>query len=170
MKLRTILMTLILGTSTVAVAQPHQPYSPRNDDRRGHVDVDIDRWVPLASGVRARDGQMVVSLGKRAGRFDRFQLRVDTGSVFVRRFTVMYKDRSMEKIDLNRRLRAGEVLDVDVPGRGRVINRLIITPARAQGWRNNGRFSISGKRPDARQYGWRDHWRKYYDDGSYDRR
>jgi hypothetical protein len=169
MRIKTILLGLILGTSTVAVAQPQRPYDHDRDhrghygdhyDQRGRV---VNRWLTLTAGVPTTDYRHIINVNPNAGRFEKIRLSIDSGRVFVRQVAVIFADGTNRKFRIDRTMRAGEVAEIDLPGRFRAIERVIVYNDPARRWRNSGTYSVVAQRPVVRpQYGYGndEYWRQ----------
>lgn len=84
-------------------------------------------WELIAvNDVERRNDRDVVELSRRDGRFDALILRARGGAVRIRSMIVRYGNGAEEELDVDRRLRAGEMSNVlELRGaRGRYIDRI----------------------------------------------
>lgn len=175
MRIKPILLALILGSSTAAVAQPHQPYNWR--DHNGIRDNRIvSQWVTLSPGVPNTQNRHFIVVQPGAGRFAKLRLSIDSGRVMVRQVVVNYADGTTQKVRFDRVMRRGQVTELDLSGGFREINRVIVYTDPSRGYRI-GTFSLTGARASIRPqygYGWDrrdrdDSDRDYNHDHDYDR-
>ena len=152
MKILPILTALVLGaTGGTAFAEPDRPLDPYG---RPSYHVQRDRgWVTLTAPLANYNNREFIRIGRHQGRFERLRLDVGAGRVFVRQVLINFTDGTSQKILLGRFLRAGEHIDIDVPGRARAINGLVVYTDPARGRRSRGEYRISGV-PARAQYGY----------------
>ncbi|HEY1555613.1 MAG TPA: hypothetical protein VGF94_12335 [Kofleriaceae bacterium] len=119
---------LLLGGSTIAVAQP----IPVDRDRRvdEHVHDQGDRalagWVPLADHYAANGDQQMVTVGVGTGRFHRLRVEAERGRPYLRTLDVRFADGTLQRIQLGRMLRPGESTVVDLNGGERRIVSIMV--------------------------------------------
>ncbi len=126
---KAFLATLILGTSTIAAAQPgpwehrdrdrdrydHARYGERYDRDGRYDNGDNRNWFPVAENIsfysrsakRAPD-QQIVHIGAERGRVDALMFEGTGGRNFISRVFVRYADGSGETIGVNRVLMRGD--------------------------------------------------------------
>lgn len=160
MSLRTILLAAVigLGGTTVASAQPVRPHDyDRQYDRDHRYDRhgSYNRWLTLSAGIPNNEYRHIINLDPGVGRLEKIRVSVDTGRVFVRQIAVIFADGTNRKFRVDQRLRAGEVAVVDLPGRARAVERVIVYTDPARRWRGTGSYSVVAERPATRpQYGY----------------
>ena len=153
MKILPILTALALGASGgTAFAEPDRPLDPYG--RPSFHNPYRDRgWVTLTAPLANYNNREFIKIGARQGRFERLRLDVPAGRVFVRQVLINFSDGTSQKLLLDRFLRAGEHIDIDIPGRARAINGMVVYTDPARGRRSRGEYQISGV-PARSQYGY----------------
>jgi hypothetical protein len=165
MKILPILTALALGASAgTAFAEPDRPLDPydrstfyRHRDHRG--------WVTLTAPLANFHKREYIPVGRHQGRFERLRLDVGAGRVFVRQVVINFANGTSQKLLVRRLVWAGDHIDIDLPGRARAINGVVVYTDPARGRRSRGEYRISGVRARAqygyeRAYGPRDYWRR----------
>jgi hypothetical protein len=162
---KSLILALILGTASVAAAQPQRPYDTDHRDNYGdrYRDRDRDRvrvanqWVTLDTAIPNNTNRHIIKVYGNQGRLERVRLSIDSGRVLVRQIAVEFTDGTWQKMRVDRFLRAGEATELDLPGRFRAVQRVIVYTDPARGWRSRGSFSVLAARPVVvPQYGTRD--------------
>jgi len=128
----TTITALLLALSTVATAQPY-PQDRRTDESYRHPGYDRGpyrgmegAWKTFGTGDFNGPAQKFM-VGAQEGRFTRLRLRAVQGAPVIRRIDVRYVDNSLQTIDVHRRLRRGEIVDLDLAGyRGRRISSITV--------------------------------------------
>ncbi len=119
MKNLSILTVLALGAATPGLAS-----ADHDDDRRGYRSN--TSWTEIGDvGTHRHDAEDYVSVNTGM-RLDRIQLVARDGAVAIDGVTVQFADGRKEFTPVNRRLRAGEAVTVDLPGRGAQIKMLVL--------------------------------------------
>jgi hypothetical protein len=158
MKLLPILTALALGASAgSAFAEPDRPLDAYDRSTYGRYHRDRG-WVTLTAPLANFNNREFIRIGRDQGRFERLRLDVEAGRVYVRQVLINFADGTSQKLLLNRFLRAGEHIQIDVPGRARAINRLVVYTDPARSRRTRGEYRISGV-PARSQYGYGDRYR-----------
>ena len=166
MRLATIVLALIVGGSTVAVAQPHRSFDRR--DPYG-TRYNTTQWVTLTSSVPTNERRHFIKVTPGAGRFDKVRLSIDSGRVLVRQILVTFADNTSQKVRVDRWMRAGQVTEIDLPGRFRAVNQIIVytEPGNFYGPGPRGTYSVLASRATGNpQWGYGRDWNDRYD---YDR-
>jgi hypothetical protein len=164
MKLATILLSLIIGGSSVAVAQPHRSYDRRGDTYSNRYTN--TQWVTLSGSVPTTENRHFIKVTPGAGRFDKVRLSIDSGRVLVRQIVVNFADNTSQKLRVDRWMRAGQVTDIDLPGRFRAVNRIIVYTDRGYfyGPGPRGTYSVLASRATGNpQWGYGRDWNDRYD-------
>lgn len=136
MQLKAIITTLILGTASVAAADPIQHYDARGDFRGDRMRM--QRPIMLAQNLQL-SGQhqrpSFISLDAR-NRIDKLRFDVDRGRAYVESITVLFADGHRQSIPIRQMLnRRNPSVTVDLPHAG-VTGVYIVG-----GSPNNGRFN-----------------------------
>jgi hypothetical protein len=163
MRLATILLALITGASSVAVAQPHRGYDRR--DNHGTVYGNA-QWVTLSGSVPTTENRHFIKVTPAAGRFDKIRLQIDSGRVLVKQILVTFSDNTSQKVRVDRWMRAGQATDIDLPGRFRAVNQIVVytEPGNFYGPGPRGYYSVLASRTTARpQWGYGRDWNDRYD-------
>lgn len=154
------LTALAMAIPAAAHAQPYgRPYD--RDDQRRTYDRDRDarwdrdrydrydrsrwagdhrgRWVPLARGVSARTERQFIHVGGD-GRYRRLWIEAVRGEPVIRRIAIVFSDRTRQVIEYRDALPAGTGAMIDLHGRDRRIQRIII---HTDPW-SRGAYSVYG--------------------------
>lgn len=67
-----------------------------------------------------------IVLGRYSGRFNSIQIEGTRGNTYVMKIAVEYMNNTAQFVDVNRVLRAGDYLNINLDGRNRKINRIFI--------------------------------------------
>ena len=143
MKISALITTLVLGASSVASAdhqvEPSITYRDRDrdfDDRepmvRDHrMPVDLigppvqRGWTMLSSSERLRWGRDAVQLYAPV-RASQLMLAANQGSTFIQRVEITFANGRTQTIELGQRLHHRQPLTIDVPGRSRMVSRIVV--------------------------------------------
>jgi hypothetical protein len=145
-KLGILITSLVLGASSVALAQPAynpiRPTVPSSDYYRPRA-----AWTALSSDVHLlRSGRSIVDVSTRE-RFTKLKLEVD-GRVAVDRLVIVFANGSSQNVDLSNQLAArrrfGAPIAIDLQGtRGRQIDKIFVYGrGSTHGWRSAGTFKL----------------------------
>jgi hypothetical protein len=150
-QLKALITTLVLGASSVAMAQPRwrQPehyddgYGFRDDARRdgwGYRDDGRDArvngprvyrpsWVALNEPMQLRRGRDVIDVNMR-GTFTQLRLQTTSGASQIDRVIVRFRDGSRQIAQLNRRLDVrSPMVELPLDGNNRQIDSIVIIGA-----------------------------------------
>ena len=173
MKITAIIASLVLGSSSLAMASPavavvrdHRPivvddcapaapaqpvysqpvYSqPVVQPVAWHQPV--YRSVTLANGLRfTNQGRAFITVGNQAGRFGSLQISAASGRTLIKDVVVQFANGQRQVIrNLNRTLVGDESLDLDLDGGRRAIRQIIVTGSDLNnGWhRSVGAFTVT---------------------------
>jgi hypothetical protein len=122
MSLRTILITALLGASSVALAQPYDRY-PQHEQY-----VPRDRWTTLATHMQLQ-GRRSVRVDLNGARLRAVELQATRGGANVYQVGILYSDGSQGSVRVNRSLDARHApnLRLDIGRKGmRGIEALIV--------------------------------------------
>ena len=170
MNIKAIVASLVLGSSSVAMAAPAVTFSGSASASYGstvvreHRVVDrqpvytqterpwfwrsqVQRPVLLASGISfANQGRAFITVSDQARRFGSLQISAAGGRTFIKQVYVQF-DNGQEQVirDLNRTLVGGESVTLDLDGSRRGIRRIVVYGADSnRGFRRNqGAFSVT---------------------------
>lgn len=148
MNMKAIIASLVLGSSSVAMAAPAVTFSASAQGRYGDTVVrdhapayaqasynrpwfwrsQGQRPVTLASGMSfANQGRAFITVGDEAGRFGALQISAAGGRTFIKQVYVQFENGQEQVIrDLNRTLVGGESVTLDLDGNRRGIRRIVV--------------------------------------------
>ena len=164
MNLKAIIASLVLGTSSIAMAAPgvtvtaaarptyttlpaawNAPAQPSYEGRYRHGGFRAP--VTLASDLRfARDGRTFITVGNQLGRFGALQLNASLGRTYIQQVYVQFENGQEQVIrDVNRTLSGRETLTLDLDGGRRAIKRIVVYGNDLnRGWRRApGAFTVT---------------------------
>jgi hypothetical protein len=135
--LKAIIATLVLGASSVAVAQPAvtvrgearwgQPdrYQTYERDRRPHWRNNT--WVALTSPLQLDRGRTMIDVNQRRP-FQQLRLQQTThGMTHIDRVIVRFENGERQVIAVNQRLSTrNPMINIDLDGRQRRVDRIIV--------------------------------------------
>jgi hypothetical protein len=143
MNLKTILVSLVLGSSSIALAAPAAPipapaaapaaqpnaiYYKDGQSWRGMPKPPVYRPVTLASGMRlGTTGRASIAVGSQAGRFDSLQLTASAGKTFIKQVIVQFNNGQSQVVGLRKMLDGDDTLTIDLAGNHREIRRIVVT-------------------------------------------
>jgi hypothetical protein len=144
MNIKAIIASLVLGSSSAAMAAPSvtivrdhrapvaQPsqiyYRDRPAPWRGPRMPPVVRPVTLASEMHfANDGRTFIKVDSQAGLFQKLDISAATGRTFIKQVYVEF-DNGQEQVlrDLDRTLVGNECLTLDLDGGRRTIRRIVV--------------------------------------------
>jgi len=141
MNLKTILVSLVLGSSSIALAAPAAPAPAAAQTARPNaIDYrDGQSWrgmpkppvfrppVTLVSGMRLTSGRASIAVGGQAGKFDTLQLTASAGKTFIKQVTVQFNNGQNQVIGLGKMLDGNDRLTIDLAGNHREIRKIVVT-------------------------------------------
>jgi hypothetical protein len=145
MNLKAIIATLVLGTSSVALAAPNSPaFAPQVRDHRGdrRMPPRFERWQQIGTGslVRGRDLVRV-----NTSKIDKLKLElVGPGSMFVDKLVVSFGNGRSQTIEVDAWVtaRAGTAA-LDIKGANRNITSIaVIGRGQSSGFRAGASFKL----------------------------
>jgi hypothetical protein len=148
MNLKAIIATLVLGTSSVALAAPSNPaFAPQVRDHRGdrgdrRMPPRFERWQQIATGslVRGRDLVRV-----NATKIDKLKLElVGPGSMFVDKLVISFGNGRSQTIEVDAWVtaRAGTAA-LDIKGENRSITSIAVYGrGQSSGFRAGASFKL----------------------------
>lgn len=141
MNLKALIATLVLGTSSVALAAPYAPaYAPQVRDHR--YPQRFERWQQIGSGslVRGRDIVRV-----NAAKIDKLKLElVGPGSMFVDKLVITFGNGRSQTIEVDAWVtaRAGTAA-IDIRGGNRTITSVaVLGRGQSSGFRAGASFKL----------------------------
>jgi hypothetical protein len=147
MNTKAIIASLVLGSSSVALAAPIATVSAAVHDsyesppimgsggwsgggawEGGRPLPAVYRPVTLASGMHfANDGRTFITVGSRAGRFERLQINATGGRTFIKQVYVQFENGQEQVVrNLDRMLVGDQRLTLDLDGNRRAIRRIVV--------------------------------------------
>ena len=155
MNLKTILVSLVLGSSSIALAAPAAPapaptsatvvvrdhaagteYTTAAPNAVYYKDGQNGRSTPrspsfrppvtLASGMRLTSGRAAIAVGSQA-KFDTLQLTASAGKTFIKQVTVQFNNGQSQVVALSKLLDGNDTLTIDLAGNHREIRRILVT-------------------------------------------
>jgi hypothetical protein len=135
MNLKTILVSLVLGSSSLALAAPAAPAAQPNaiyykDGQawRGNPSPPIYRQVTLASDMRlGPDGRASIAVGGQAGRFNTLRLSAAAGKTYIKQVIVQFNNGQSQVVRLGKLLDGRDALTIDLTGNQRGIRQIVVT-------------------------------------------
>lgn len=163
MNLKTILVSLVLGSSSIALAAPagpapagaptsttmvvrdHAAGTEYTQSWRGAPKPPVYRPVTLASGLRLGTGRAAITVGNQAGRFDTLQLTASAGKTFIKQIIVQFNNGQNQVVGLGKLLDGNDSLTIDLAGNHREIRKIVVTGNELSTGRRRpyGAFSIT---------------------------
>jgi hypothetical protein len=127
-KLAVLATTLILGASSVALADhatPNASYAPSDRAYRPRP-LPVPSWTTLSLGRLSMRGRALVDVSSNE-RFEKLKLEA-FGAMFVDRIKIVFANGKSQVIDVDRRLgRGGESsLTFDLEKRSRKIDKIVV--------------------------------------------
>ena len=151
MNIKAIIASLVLGSSSIAMASPsvtvsataQAPYGTVVRDHREpvappaaapltfqagwHRSPPIYRSVTLASNMKLAAGRASVAVGAQAGRFDTLKLTAATGRTLIKQVYVQFDNGRWQAMkNLDQTLGGNQTLTLDLDGNRRAIRRVIV--------------------------------------------
>ena len=144
MRTPAVFAMILLGTATLATAQPRQeetsgrvslrekaPDDPKEDAPRAPSE-----WVELASPTPAKHGEQFFIVGEEAGGFGK--LRIDAvkgGGIPVKQVRVMFADGTEKTYRVNKRIapKGSKSVVVDLPTTQAIDQVVVVTDRRSSG-------------------------------------
>jgi hypothetical protein len=163
MNLKAIIASLVLGSSSLAMAAPsvqstYRPapvYLPTQPSHGGWsppahpviLPVAYQAPVALARGLTFQgQGRRFITVGAQAGRFEKLEINASSGRTFINQVYIQFANGQEQVIrGLNRTLANGECLTLDLDGNKRAIARVVVYGSDLnRGWRRTaGSFSVT---------------------------
>ena len=150
-KLITLVTTLVLGTSSLALARPAQ--FREHDGWRERQELRIDRdqasgqrtyrpaWVALSGATRLQRGRDVIPVGVHQGRFTQLRFQATEGVSAIDRVLIRFGDGHWQVADLGKQLDAGNpIVEVQLDGIRRNIDQIIVIGSSGR----RGSFQVFG--------------------------
>jgi hypothetical protein len=164
MNIKAIIASLVLGSSSIAMASPSVTVSANAQASYGTVVRDhrapaappiitpvtqparwqwkppVYRQVTLASNLHLAAGRASVSVGAQAGRFNTLQITAATGRTLIKQVYVQFENGQWQAVkNLDRTLGANQTLTVDLDGNRRAIRQVVVMGNELGfGWRRLG--------------------------------
>jgi hypothetical protein len=91
------------------------------------------RWVTLGEGFTAQNDRQHITLGPQYGSFRRIRVEGIHGRPVIQQVAIEYADREMQVVPVGQPLRPGQAEVIDLHGRDRGINRIIVFTAPGYG-------------------------------------
>jgi hypothetical protein len=133
----TLVLALLAATTTPAIAQPEEdgarvPFRGSGERyRRSRSERD---WVRIASPTSTKFGTEYIIIGKDAGVFRTLRIEAVSGTVVLRRVSVLTHRVSIKTFDVRRRLDARDPsFYIDLGGSTRIEQIVITTDRRVAG-------------------------------------
>jgi len=136
-KLAAIVTTLVLGTSSLALARPARL---GDDGWRERQELRLDRdhatgqrtyrptWVALSGATRLEQGRDVIPVGTAQGRFTQLRFQAAAGASAIDRVFIRFGDGHWQVADIGKRLDASTpIVEVPLEGLRRNIDQIIVT-------------------------------------------
>ena len=125
----------------------HQQWNDREYNYNPYTAM--PRFTMLDSDLQFGDTEYrkdIVLAGTK-GRFNTLQIEADSGRTYIMKVVVEFSDATFQQIDLNRYMRGGEAVTLDLAGSNRSINRILVyradgAPALRMNQPHYGEFSV----------------------------
>jgi hypothetical protein len=169
MNIKAVIATVVLGFSSVAIADPGITVSATARDSRGDLVVRDRRadsepvaqhrhggafWrrstsepVTLATGVHfAGDGKTFINVPDHSRRFDSLELSAGGGRTFIQQISVEFDNGQQQIVrNVNATLIGDQHVTVNLTGTHRIIRRVVVYGKNAYGgWRRSaGGFTLT---------------------------
>lgn len=153
MNLKAIIASLVLGSSSIAMASPSVTLSATaqvssdavvRDHRaptapvaqpvnyqpgwKGVPRPPVYRPVTLASAMRFTSGRAAIAVGAQAGRFDTLQITAASGRTLIQQVLIRFDNGQTQLVrNLGRTLDGNDRLTIDLDGNHRAIRRIVVT-------------------------------------------
>jgi hypothetical protein len=138
MSLKAILTTILLGTSSVALAAPSYGQPDVRDHRMQPIQAqapafqrvawhrpDVARPITLASSERI-NGRQIIKVNESLRAFSKLELRARSGRTDLDKVVVTFGNGQTQTIDCNRQLSANESFTIDLAGKQRNVKRIVL--------------------------------------------
>jgi hypothetical protein len=137
MKIKALITMLVLGSSSLALAEPtridarqdaqvdvrdHRDANWNDRDHRGPV---APAWITLASSW-LRDGRTVLPINPRSGRFSTLKIE-STGSARISAVMVEFANGQTQFVKVAQQLGSHQPITIDLAGNKRGIKRVVLT-------------------------------------------
>jgi hypothetical protein len=145
MSLKALITTLVIGSSSVALAAP--TVGPTVRDHRNALDYHTTAgiqfqgpparpvrpirpapltWVTLANNMQVA-GRTSIKVAPTARQFTRLELRAQQGNTSIDKVTIVFGNGRSQVVDLNRKLsKRDSTLSIDLKGNARSIDRIVV--------------------------------------------
>ncbi len=136
-KLASLITTVVLGTSSFAMARPAQ--LPDRDSWRERQEMRIERehasghrsyrpaWVALSGATRLVRGRDVIQVGAQHGRFTQLRFQTTEGMSEIDRVLIRFSDGRWQVADLETRLSPEQpMVEISLDGNQRKIDQIIV--------------------------------------------
>jgi hypothetical protein len=173
MNTKLLIASLLLGSSSVAMASPSVTFSAKAEATYGTTSVRdhrdptptsygeghvwrgerkplVHRPVLLASNLQfARDGRTFITVGDQMGRFQALQIKSGAGRTLIKQVYVQFENGQEQVIrNVDRMLYAHQSMSLDLDGNRRAIRRIVVygndVDRGWNRWRPAGTFSVTG--------------------------
>jgi len=113
MRCLAIIVAVALAGCTATVQAPAPP-------------VTAARWVSLGEGFTAQNDRQEITLGPQYGAFRRIRVEGIHGRPVIHQVAIEYSDRETQIVPIGQRLRPGQAQVIDLHGRDRSIDQIIV--------------------------------------------
>ncbi len=150
-QLITLVTTLVLGTSSLALAHPAQVRAHEGWRERQELRIDRDQaagqrtyrpaWVALSGATHLQRGRDVIPVGVERGRFTQLRFQATEGVSAIDRVLIRFGDGRWQVAEVDKRLDAGTpIVEVQLDGLRRNIDQIIVIGSSGQ----RGSFQVFG--------------------------
>ncbi|MBL0214273.1 MAG: hypothetical protein IPQ07_10340 [Myxococcales bacterium] len=136
-KLTTLLVSVLLGASSIAMARPAQ--LPARDSWRDRQELRLERelasghrsyrptWVALSGATKIVRGRDVIQVGAERGRFTQLRFQTTEGTSSIERVLIRFADGRWQVADLDTRLSTDRpMVELVLDGNRRLIDQIIV--------------------------------------------
>jgi hypothetical protein len=144
MSLKALITTLVIGSSSVALAAPAVAYGPTVRDHRTSIDVNARAgiqfqgprplpyrpapltWVTLANNMQVA-GRTSIKVAPTTRQFTKLELRAEKGNTSIDKVMIVFGNGRSQVVDLNTKLsKRASTLSIDLKGDSRTIDRIVL--------------------------------------------
>lgn len=125
MNIKAIVTTLVLGSSSLALAAPNNVRDHRQDDRMASFrPAPRPRAIVLAQSTRVQGRDVIRVNDTRA--FTKLELRSQAGRTQLDKVLITFGNGQSQVIDCNKTLNGSESFSIDLAGNARNIKRIVL--------------------------------------------
>jgi hypothetical protein len=139
MKIKAVLISLVLGSSSVALASPSVTFTAKADasfafggpvtrDHRVPSSYQLPgrraSWVALSSPMSLRSGSATIH--PELARISQLRLEAKRGMTYVNRVELRFRNGGVQMLRVNRWLTSASTIDLDIKNDRRIIDSIVV--------------------------------------------